>query len=356
MSGRAMDVFTSDRTYVVGVGAQKAGTSWLYDYLASRPDTFMSPIKELHYFDAEFRPDWFAARHKQFVIKAEQVLKLVLEKSAREHVEDWASEYLATRSSVLSVPKQAGFEHSDFPFQRRVHFQKTLHDLLQTHSRARRSGEAAPSATRKPRNEKLFDRLENTMDRAVMAFDPDGYAAYFNRRVQQEHVIFGEVTPSYALLDQVGFAQIRKMSSRTKVIFLLRDPVDRFYSMLRMRERRQGDYDIAESFRRELADPKFVALGAYRQTFEELMKVFSPKDVHIDFYETLFQDDSLRALCEFLSVPFIPGQYKQRVGAAPTPPKPMPAGLRDEARQAFSDTYAFAKGEFGSRVPAKWLV
>ena len=44
------------------------------------------------------------------------------------------------------------------------------------------------------------------------------------------------------------------------------------------------------------------------------------------------------------------------VGAAPTPPKPMPAGLRDEARQAFSDTYAFAKREFGSRVPAKWFV
>ncbi len=33
------------------VGAQKGGTSWLYQQLASHPDFWMPPIKELHYFD-----------------------------------------------------------------------------------------------------------------------------------------------------------------------------------------------------------------------------------------------------------------------------------------------------------------
>ena len=33
------------------VGAQKAGTSWLYRQLESHPDFWMPPIKELHYFD-----------------------------------------------------------------------------------------------------------------------------------------------------------------------------------------------------------------------------------------------------------------------------------------------------------------
>jgi Sulfotransferase family len=33
------------------VGAQKGGTRWLYDQLASHPDFWMPPIKELHYFD-----------------------------------------------------------------------------------------------------------------------------------------------------------------------------------------------------------------------------------------------------------------------------------------------------------------
>jgi Sulfotransferase family len=33
------------------VGAQKAGTSWLYSQLAEHPDFWMPPFKELHYFD-----------------------------------------------------------------------------------------------------------------------------------------------------------------------------------------------------------------------------------------------------------------------------------------------------------------
>ena len=33
------------------VGAQKAGTSWLYRQLAEHPDFWMPPVKELHYFD-----------------------------------------------------------------------------------------------------------------------------------------------------------------------------------------------------------------------------------------------------------------------------------------------------------------
>jgi hypothetical protein len=45
------------RKFMVGVGAQKAGTTWLFDYLGRHPDVAMSPIKELHYFDQIFRPE-----------------------------------------------------------------------------------------------------------------------------------------------------------------------------------------------------------------------------------------------------------------------------------------------------------
>ncbi|MCP5087546.1 MAG: sulfotransferase [Rhodobacteraceae bacterium] len=39
-----------NRTFLLGVGAQKAGTTWLHYYLSSHPQVFMSPIKELHFF------------------------------------------------------------------------------------------------------------------------------------------------------------------------------------------------------------------------------------------------------------------------------------------------------------------
>jgi len=40
------------------VGAQKAGTTWLYQQLHSHPDFWMPPLKELHYFDALSRVQW----------------------------------------------------------------------------------------------------------------------------------------------------------------------------------------------------------------------------------------------------------------------------------------------------------
>lgn len=35
----------------IGIGAQKAGTTWLYRNLQAHPEVWMPPIKELHYFD-----------------------------------------------------------------------------------------------------------------------------------------------------------------------------------------------------------------------------------------------------------------------------------------------------------------
>lgn len=41
---------TIDR-YFVCIGAQKAGTTWLARRLATHPEIFMTPVKEIHYFD-----------------------------------------------------------------------------------------------------------------------------------------------------------------------------------------------------------------------------------------------------------------------------------------------------------------
>jgi hypothetical protein len=38
----------------VGIGAQKAGTSWLHENLRHHPDAFVPAIKEVHYFDESF--------------------------------------------------------------------------------------------------------------------------------------------------------------------------------------------------------------------------------------------------------------------------------------------------------------
>ena len=42
------------KTFILGVGAMKAGTSWLNSYLDGCPDVMCSPLKEVHFFDAKF--------------------------------------------------------------------------------------------------------------------------------------------------------------------------------------------------------------------------------------------------------------------------------------------------------------
>ena len=43
------------RPNFICIGAQKAGTGWLYEQLRAHPDFWMPPVKELHYFDRDWR-------------------------------------------------------------------------------------------------------------------------------------------------------------------------------------------------------------------------------------------------------------------------------------------------------------
>ena len=40
---------SKNRTFLLGVGAQKAGTTWLHSYAASSPNTNMGDMKEYLY-------------------------------------------------------------------------------------------------------------------------------------------------------------------------------------------------------------------------------------------------------------------------------------------------------------------
>ena len=75
----------SDATFLLGVGAQKAGTSWLHDQLHRRSDADFGFLKEYHVFDAlelerfaSFRPKrptplkWRTWRRARFIARPER--------------------------------------------------------------------------------------------------------------------------------------------------------------------------------------------------------------------------------------------------------------------------------------------
>ena len=78
-------VLASDATFLLGVGAQKAGTSWLHDQLHRRSDADFGFLKEYHVFDAlelerfaNFRPKrptplkWRTWRRARFIARPER--------------------------------------------------------------------------------------------------------------------------------------------------------------------------------------------------------------------------------------------------------------------------------------------
>lgn len=56
-----MSLQHSKPVFLLGLGAQKAGTTWLSQQLAEHPAYLNPPVKELHYWDRRFHPKFFRA-------------------------------------------------------------------------------------------------------------------------------------------------------------------------------------------------------------------------------------------------------------------------------------------------------
>lgn len=56
----------SKSPHLVCIGAQRSGTTWLHECCATHPEICTSPIKKLHYFDAQYLPKECGVFHDIF--------------------------------------------------------------------------------------------------------------------------------------------------------------------------------------------------------------------------------------------------------------------------------------------------
>ncbi|MEX0809588.1 MAG: sulfotransferase [Dongiaceae bacterium] len=277
------------KTFVLGVGAQKAGTTWLYEYLRRHGAFAMSPIKELHYFDQKLRPDLCAAFGGAF--------------------------------EAMLRNAQAGIE-----------------------------GASANDPAK-------LEELSHLVDRVRMNHDESAYFDYFDRLAAAGASHLGEITPSYSLIRADGFRRIRELFGEQglalKIVFLMRDPIDRLLSQLAMEERENGRPADANAFRAALFSAHFTDRSRYDRTIESLLGAFDPADIHVGFYETLFDERAIAALCGFLCVETRPADFDRRVNAGDAAPV---IGRSEHAMglDCFREVYDFCRQRFGARVPANW--
>jgi hypothetical protein len=272
--------------YFVGIGAQRAGTTWLGNYLNHHPQVCFSPIKELHYFDTIFRPDLCSRFNDEF---------------------------------------------------------KNLHRSYGQSGIIRQSPE-----------EILYRQCLQT--RIEMIEDPEKYRQYFEQLIKNQHLVFGEITPSYSLLNKNGFQSINQMFPEAKFIFIIRNPCDRFWSHLNFHQSRFSDFTALDQVENCLNLPQYHLRTDYKRTITELFNVVNPDRILIIFFENLFdsnmQQPTLNRITSFLQISQALPDTKS---LNETKKNPLPVEHRKRIFQHFQFVYEFICQNYPEQIPQSWL-
>ena len=274
-------------TLLYGIGAPKAGTSWLYEYLQGHPQCHLRAIKETHYFDA--------LAHNNFDDRVDFLRK----KAAR------------LRSAGL------GREAQD------------AEDL-----------EAVFAGKADDRHSAYVDYMTGGADSGIRAV--------------------ADITPGYANMGQRWLAEMANVVLPSRFLYILRDPVDRLWSHLKMiAERAIGQTDDYAVIVDQYLD-HFIAgsrrpltrRSDYRGNIDRLLAVVPRGQVMITFFERLFRQDTVDAICRFAGLDSHPGRFASRVMVGAD--LAITEDQWQRAARALAPQYAFAREFFEDDLPQSW--
>ena len=188
--------------------------------------------------------------------------------------------------------------------------------------------------------------------------DTGAYLDYLTTGAGQARLV-GDVTPAYALLSEDRLRRMAAIAPDVRFVYLLRDPVERLWSHVRMISarrspegtviRRRTDRIFNRTLRGE--ESEIARRGDYRAAMEKLARAVDPARLKIAFYEELFDGSGVRALCDFLGLSWQAANTSQRVHAG-QPLEILPEQRRI-ARHWLAPQYDYVAGTMG-RLPEAW--
>ena len=225
-----------------GIGAQKAGTNWLFSNLNKLPEFDLPPIKELHYFDRN------AAYPSPDYLEKTLLRERIFDKNYRSKAIRTVGGYLGSK------------EWKEARFYFKWYFSN------------------------------YSDQWYLSLFRGFTGFK-------------------GEITPSYSILKTADIESMYRISPEAKLIFLLRNPVERAWSQYRFMTRKIKNFDLKKTSNQEIIDfmesDLQVSRSAYLKTIKNFSSVFPKEQILIGFYDAL-QDKPEQLFTEI--VQFITGK------------------------------------------------
>lgn len=165
----------------------------------------------------------------------------------------------------------------------------------------------------------------------------------------------GETTPEYALLPSRGVEHIARLKPAVKIIFIMRDPIDRAWSAMRMMQKRTGK---AGATARDGAPQgaKFFERADYAGTIDRFREHVPAANFLGMFFDDLEEQPRqfIEKLCEFLGIEFARGKFKglqKRVHGGEK--KDMDAGLYRKLRDELAPAYERLRAS-NDPIFAKW--
>ena len=253
------------------IGAQKAGTTWLYNALKMHNDVWLPPLKELHYFDISKSNNYKNEKLKEIKTNIDKII-------AGQNVN-------YARLKCLS---------------------------------------------------KLF-LSEKVTDEIYLSIFQDKHA-----------IAIGEITPSYSTLNESEVKHIYDLLGDLKIIFILRDPISRAWSQVRMNFEKSRKSKLTEEDCKSLNSEywmKFIqkrisgidARTNYIRTSMLYEKYFS--QIHYAFYDELCQNPRifLKNICNFLGIRFEESMFGNILTARKL--VGMEVDIPEKCKKFFSDRY-----------------
>lgn len=157
--------------------------------------------------------------------------------------------------------------------------------------------------------------------------------------------VTGEIAESYCSLSRDRIQHIHRVMPRAKIIFVLRNPVERVLSQgkwgLAVRKARSVENVPLEDFIRYIDRPESRACSYYSRSLDLWHSVY-PKDQFLTmFYDELTENPEkfLQRICHFLDVPFKAEYFRDTVSvrSQKTDGGPLPPAVLRHAARSYRD-------------------
>ena len=176
-----------------------------------------------------------------------------------------------------------------------------------------------------------------------------------------EALVVGDVTPAYALLPIEPLRSMLDVGQDVRVVYLLRDPLARLWSHVRMLVKHAAPAKFAAEatalLNRVIAGQNtketngIVARGDYASILPKLGQVFDQKHLLIMFYEDLISLAGVKKLSEFLGI--VPGKADLNRRVHKGLPLELPAASRNNALVFLQPQYDYILQHLGT-CPKAW--